>query len=91
MEDWTQQAGSDPSGTHCGPPHAVPGLRHGSAGFGLDDLRAQRQRRDILSGPGLHGQLIGHLKCLSQRQDDLIGLGLQAQSGEHQWKRSSAV
>ena len=70
------------SGTHCGPPHAVPGLGHGSAGFGLDHLRVQGQRRDVLSGPGLHGQLIGHLERLSQRQDDLIGLRLETQTGQ---------
>lgn len=63
-------------GTHCWSPHAVPRLRHRAAGFGLDDLRGQRCRLDVVSRPRLHCHLIGHLKRLPKGEDDLIGLRL---------------
>lgn len=63
-------------GTHCWSPHAAPRLRDRTAGFGLDDLWGQRWRGDVLPCPGLDGHLIGHLESLSQREDDLVGLGL---------------
>lgn len=41
----------------------------------------QRCRRDVLPGSGLDRHLVGHLKRLSQGQDDLIGLRLHGGNG----------
>lgn len=67
------------SDTHPRLPHAHPWFGHRPAGLGLDDLRPRAPRHALLLfGPlRLQRELIGHLKRLSQGQDDLIGQVLQ--------------
>jgi hypothetical protein len=57
--------------TYCRLPHANPRLRHRFRRFRFNHLDCRGPHWPGLLG--LQGQLIGHLKCLPQRQDDLVG------------------